>query len=78
KKLEDRFGLPIEHFAYPFGDYDDAVADLVREAGFKTACTMDRGVNARGTDPFRLRRWTARYATRTIGALFQRWLGIRS
>lgn len=78
KKLEDRFGLPIEHFAYPFGDYDDGVADLVREAGFKTACTMDRGVNARGTDPFRLRRWTARYATRTIGALLQRWLGIRS
>ena len=73
KKLEDQFGQPIEHFAYPFGDYDDAVVEMVREAGFKTACTMDRGVNDRTTNPLRLKRWTARYPTRTIGALF-RWL----
>lgn len=72
KKLEDRFGQAIDHFAYPFGDYDDAVVDLVREAGFRTACTMDRGINDRGTDPFRLRRWTARYPTRTLRALLKR------
>ena len=72
KKLEDRFGQPIEHFAYPYGDYDEAVLDLVREAGFKTAVTMDRGVNPRRTDPFRLKRWTARYPTRTIGAVFRK------
>ena len=72
KKLEDLFGIAIEHFAYPYGDYDDAVADLVREAGFQTACTMDRGVNVRETDPFRLKRWTARYPTRTLRALLKR------
>ncbi len=72
KKLEDRFGQSIEHFAYPFGDYDEEVAEMVREAGFRTACTMDRGVNDRGMDPFRLKRWTARYPTRTIGALFRK------
>lgn len=72
KKLEDQFGRPIEHFAYPFGDYDDAVVEMVREAGFKTACTMDRGVNDRTNDPFRLKRWTARYPTRTIGAWIRR------
>lgn len=72
KKLEDRFGQPVEHFAYPFGDYDDAVVGMVREAGFKTACTMDRGVNDRTTDPLRLRRWTARYPTRTIGTLLRK------
>ena len=75
KKLEDRFGLAIEHFAYPFGDYDAAVVDLVREAGFKTAGTMDRGVNGDGIDPFRLRRWTARYPTRTLGSLIRRIFG---
>ena len=68
RKLEDRFGQAIEHFAYPFGDYNEAVVELVREAGFKTAVTMDRGVNDRNTDPFRLKRWTARYPTRTLGA----------
>jgi peptidoglycan/xylan/chitin deacetylase (PgdA/CDA1 family) len=70
KKLEDRFGQPIDHFAYPFGDYDNAVVNLVREAGFKTACTMDCGVNDPTSDPFRLRRWTARYPSRTLRALF--------
>ena len=77
KKLEDRFGQPMEHFAYPFGDYDDAVVEMVREAGFKTACTMDRGVNDRNTDPLRLKRWTARYPTRTLGSLFRKLLGSR-
>jgi peptidoglycan/xylan/chitin deacetylase (PgdA/CDA1 family) len=72
KKLEDRFGQAIEHFAYPFGDYDDAVVELVREAGFKTACTMDRGVNDRTTDPLRLKRWTARYPSRTLGSLLKK------
>jgi peptidoglycan/xylan/chitin deacetylase (PgdA/CDA1 family) len=72
RMLEDRFGQPIEHFAYPFGDYDDAVVEMVREAGFKTACTMDRGVNDRNTDPFRLKRWTARYPTRTLGAFLKK------
>jgi len=72
KKLEDRFGQLVEHFAYPFGDYDDAVVEMVREAGFKTACTMDRGVNDRHSDPFRLKRWTARYPTRTLGSLIRK------
>jgi peptidoglycan/xylan/chitin deacetylase (PgdA/CDA1 family) len=77
KMLEDRFGQPIEHFAYPFGAYDDAVVEMVREAGFKTACTMDRGVNDRNTDPLRLKRWTARYRTRTLGSLFRKLFGSR-
>jgi peptidoglycan/xylan/chitin deacetylase (PgdA/CDA1 family) len=72
KKLEDAFGTAIEHFAYPYGDYNQAVVDLVREAGFKTAVTMDRGVNQGNMDPFRLKRWTARYPTRTIGAVLRR------
>jgi peptidoglycan/xylan/chitin deacetylase (PgdA/CDA1 family) len=72
KKLEDTFGTAIEHFAYPYGDYDEAVLELVREAGFKTAVTMDRGVNPRSMGPFRLKRWTARYPTRTIGTMLRR------
>lgn len=72
KILEDRFHLPIEHFAYPYGDYDDAILEMVREAGFKTACTMDRGVNGRTAEPLRLRRWTARYPTRTLASLIRK------
>ncbi|MDB6110764.1 MAG: Polysaccharide deacetylase, partial [Pedosphaera sp.] len=36
KKLEDCFGQPIRHFCYPYGDWNAAVRDLVREAGYET------------------------------------------
>lgn len=72
KKLEDRFGLPIQHFAYPFGDYNFAVRDLVREAGFETASTMHRGVNTADTSAWELARWTARYPTRNLRSFLTR------
>jgi len=72
KKLEDRFGVPIEHFAYPYGDYNQRTVELVRQVGFQTAVTMNRGVNTPGTSELELRRWTARYTSRTIKNLFSR------
>ena len=57
KRLEDLFGVHVKHFSYPYGDYNDAVVDLVREAGFATACTVDSGVVRDGVDPFRLGRF---------------------
>ncbi len=72
KKLEDRFGIPVEHFAYPYGDYDDSTVELVGEAGFKTACTMHRGINQSKTPALELKRWTARYPSRTLKNFFRR------
>jgi peptidoglycan/xylan/chitin deacetylase (PgdA/CDA1 family) len=57
KRLEDLFGVNVKHFAYPYGDYNDAVVDLVKEAGFETACTCDPGVAGHGVDLFRLGRF---------------------
>jgi peptidoglycan/xylan/chitin deacetylase (PgdA/CDA1 family) len=40
--LERLLGLPVEHFAYPFGDgdaFDTTSVDTARESGFRTACT---------------------------------------
>jgi peptidoglycan/xylan/chitin deacetylase (PgdA/CDA1 family) len=56
KKLEDMFGVPIRHFCYPHGSYTPAVRDLVREAGYATACTVKFGVNTSRTNPFELKR----------------------
>ena len=72
KKLEDRFGISVEHFAYPYGDYDHSTVELVREAGFKTACTMHRGINLTQTPVLELKRWTARYPSRTLKNFFRR------
>jgi len=56
KSLEDRFGLEVRHFCYPYGSWNLAVRDLVAEAGYRSACTMRFGVNAPGAAPFELRR----------------------
>ena len=61
KRLEDLFGREIEHFCYPYGDSSPAVRDLVREAGYKTACSLKTGWNQAGAMPFDLRRFMARY-----------------
>jgi len=72
KKLEDRFGVLIEHFAFPYGDYNQTTLELVREAGFKTACTMHRGINLPSTPRFELKRWTARYESRNLKNLLRK------
>lgn len=56
KRLEDEFGIEVRHFCYPHGRWNERVRDLVAEAGYATACTMDFGVNTPGADPFTLRR----------------------
>ena len=35
--LEDALGKPIKLFAYPHGDYDKRIRDLVEEAGYEVA-----------------------------------------
>ena len=56
KLLEDKFGVAMRHFCYPFGGWTPAVRDLVVEAGYQTACTVEFGVNDATADPFGLRR----------------------
>lgn len=56
KRLEDLFGIPVNHFSYPFGEYNDAVRDMVVAAGYHTACTMKFGVNTAETPRHELRR----------------------
>jgi peptidoglycan/xylan/chitin deacetylase (PgdA/CDA1 family) len=73
KKLEDIFGRPINHFCYPYGDWNQAVRDLVAEAGYVTACITEFGVNWSGADPLALKRITARYASRNWKTLWN-WL----
>lgn len=72
KRLEDRFGVAIRHFCYPYGDFSQAVRDLVEEAGYATACTVESGLNTVDTDRFALRRFTARYASRNLKQWFYR------
>lgn len=76
RKLEDLFGRPVDHFCYPYGDYNERVRDLVQEAGYKTACTTEWGVNSSGDCSWTLKRLTVRYPSlkwRNIG----KWMAYR-
>ncbi len=75
KKLEDTFGVPVEDFCYPFGNWNNTVRDLVIEAGYRTACAVDFGVNTPETSRFSLRRIIVRYPTRSLKVLKARLLG---
>ena len=72
KQLEDRFSVPIDHFCYPYGNWNESVRDLVEAAGYKTACTTQPGVNTPADSPFALKRFTARYPSRNLKAIWNR------
>lgn len=54
--LESLTTQPVTHFAYPNGDHNDNVVQLVKEAGYTTASTTLPGWNLPGEDPYRLKR----------------------
>jgi peptidoglycan/xylan/chitin deacetylase (PgdA/CDA1 family) len=59
KRLDEELGAPAIHFCYPNGrriDFDEATLELVKESGFHTAVTTERGMNFAGADPLLLRR----------------------
>jgi peptidoglycan/xylan/chitin deacetylase (PgdA/CDA1 family) len=56
KSLEDRFGIEVRHFCYPYGSWNQAVRDLAIEAGYRTASTLVFGVNNATTPAHELRR----------------------
>jgi peptidoglycan/xylan/chitin deacetylase (PgdA/CDA1 family) len=54
--LEDRLGISITHFAYPYGQMNEAVRDAAEQSGYRTACSTRPGFNNPDIDRFALRR----------------------
>jgi peptidoglycan/xylan/chitin deacetylase (PgdA/CDA1 family) len=54
--LQHRFHVPVRWFCYPSGQYDSAVIDAVRAAGFVGSTTVVPGWAGRGDDPYALPR----------------------
>lgn len=54
KYLEELIGEQIEDFAYPNGDYSSREIQFVKQSGYRSARTLDVGLNDMNSDPYRL------------------------
>jgi peptidoglycan/xylan/chitin deacetylase (PgdA/CDA1 family) len=66
--LEDHLGLEVCSFAYPFGYSSPAVRQLVRDAGFTSACAVKHALSSATSDPFALARLMV-YADTSVDVL---------
>jgi glycosyltransferase involved in cell wall biosynthesis len=56
KDLEDRLQVPIELFAYPYGEYDSTTQAVAQQVGFLGSCSVVSGLNTPKTPLHALRR----------------------
>ncbi|MDP9012472.1 MAG: polysaccharide deacetylase family protein [Pseudomonadota bacterium] len=54
--LRAAYGIPIDHFSYPFGRFKGATAELVKRAGYRSAVSLEPGIACANDDRFRLPR----------------------
>lgn len=55
--IKGHLGVLPETFAYPYGELDDAMKQIVKESGFKSAAAQNSGVIYTGTDPYKCPRF---------------------
>jgi peptidoglycan/xylan/chitin deacetylase (PgdA/CDA1 family) len=55
EKLEELLGIPVTSFAYPNGDYDQELVEILKAGNIKIARTTDAGWNNRSSNPFGLK-----------------------
>jgi len=71
RMLEDLLGEPVDHFCYPYGDYDDGVRRLVQSAGYRSALTCIRGAANEAENPLEIPRKAISYGDNLIGFMWK-------
>lgn len=56
KIIERHLGHSINHFCYPKGGFTDEVKTFIRQAGYLSACTTNRGYSRLNRDVYELKR----------------------
>ncbi|MDD4956251.1 MAG: polysaccharide deacetylase family protein [Candidatus Omnitrophica bacterium] len=49
-------GREVDFFCYPTGGFNDGIKDMVKKAGYKGACTTNRGLSTANEDVYELKR----------------------
>jgi peptidoglycan/xylan/chitin deacetylase (PgdA/CDA1 family) len=65
--LEDLLGMPVETFAYPYGDYNEMVRDCVAAASFRAAFTCSRGPANSAPHPLEIPRKAVSWGDSLLG-----------
>lgn len=55
-ELEDVLGSAVPYLAYPYGRYNERVVEMARQAGYRSAFSVQPGFNRRGINPYGIRR----------------------
>lgn len=58
--IEKALGHPIDYFAYPSGGFTEAVKEMLKAAGYRAACTTNRGYHRDNKDLYELKRIRAK------------------
>ncbi len=69
--IEDKLGIVVKHFAYPYGLLNATALEMTEKAGYSSACSTLSGFNNLGTDLLSLRRLEI-YGTDSVRALKQK------
>lgn len=56
KIIEEKIGMPVDYFCYPSGSFNERIKELVAQAGYKGACTTNRGFIKYNRDAYELKR----------------------
>ena len=57
-EIEKNIGKEVLSFAYPYGEYSKDTIEFLKEAGFKFAFTVYKGINIKSTSEFELKRYS--------------------
>lgn len=56
RRMEEILGVEVAYFAYPSGGFSDGIKQMVKDAGYKGACTTNRGRDKFNRDVYELNR----------------------
>lgn len=56
KAIEQEVGAPADYFCYPIGGFNARAKEIVKEAGYKGACTTNRGFTRMNRDVYEIKR----------------------
>lgn len=63
RQLEEMLACEVDAFCYPYGRKTPDVCEMVRRAGYRVACSTEKGLNTEHTNHFALRRINVRRDT---------------